>query len=131
MRLLFRRIFVVLIALGFVAGGYGRTVFAMTGTEPCHPKAEMAEQYIHEHGDTHATHDPAAYHSHEQGGDSGKTAEECFKCCGICTASPQLTTTNPSGGARLVGYRVAYFVFTESWADRPFVIDPGIPKRIA
>jgi hypothetical protein len=129
MRLLCRRMFVVLIALGFIASGIGRMAFALA-SEPCHPKSEMTQQHIHHHGQDHASHDHNTHPDNAETGNTTDTTDTCFKCCGICTASPQLSTPSLSADARLVSYGLTYFVLAESWADRPLVIDPGIPKRI-
>jgi hypothetical protein len=125
-----RRILVALITLSFLASGFGRVAVAI-GSEPCHSQPELVPHHseAHAHRD-HAAHHQAADDEQERTGDSAKAPDECFKCCGICTASPQLPTANPSNSGRVISYRVAYFTFPESWADRPLVIDPGIPKRM-
>jgi hypothetical protein len=124
-----RRIIVALIALSFLASGFGRGAVAIA-SEPCHPQPELVahDSEAHAHGD-HAAHHPAANDDEERTGGGGKASDECFKCCGMCTASPQLPTADPSNSGRFISYRVAYFAFAEGWADRPLIIDPGIPKR--
>jgi hypothetical protein len=123
-----RRITVVLTSVGFLTGGFARLAMAVAPAEPCHG---------HQQSPTHPDHDDAMHASHaghhqDHGIEQSAPVEgACFKCCGICTAAPNLADPAARIGIRLIGHSVGYFVEVGNYGDRPLVIDPGIPKRIA
>ena len=126
MHLWVRRIAVLATALGFLAGSMMRPALAVALAQPCHEQ-QPALHSAHGH-DGHAAHSASDM---DQGEPSAPVEAACFKCCGICTVAPSLAETSLRIGARLVGYPVDYFIAARSYADRPLIIDPGIPKRIA
>lgn len=137
MRLRIRQVLAVLTALLLAVGGFSREAMALAQSGLCqsHHQAAAPPQPA-----APGQSDPAAHHQHQAAGSHQHEADEpmpadtagsaCFKCCGICTTSPNLTA-----GAQTDAVRVAFTVFylapVLSFSDRPLVIDPGIPKRIA
>ena len=133
MHLWIRRSLIVLTTFALIFGGFGRVGFAIAPNEPCHsgahhPVSEMAEHDLGHHGghDHHqrASDDDAVPEPTKQ------TADACFKCCGICTISPNLTV-RVAAEIIPVSFAISYSVILENYTDRAVVLDPGIPKRIA
>jgi hypothetical protein len=126
MRPWIRRFVVILTALVFAAGGFGREALAIPPSEPCHNHHQDEDG----HG-MHHQHGVDAAPQHHQGKPGAPTDDACFKCCGICTAAPNLTDARAPTVAIFVAFSISYFAATQGYSDRPLVIDPGIPKRIA
>jgi hypothetical protein len=113
-----RPVLAILLALALVVGGVGRFAVACGDDLPA--------AHVHDVG-SHSGH----HHSHDH--DTGKkplSAPACLKCCGVCVADPSLARAP----AVIVDLRVGPAVFviaTQTYRDRPVVLDPGIPKPIA
>ena len=125
-----RRALVVLIALGFAAGGIARAALTFTPGEPCHSTSHQhaSENVGHAHHD-HA--DPAVAHHDHGSSNQPAPAGACFKCCGVCTASSNFTGVAGSGQIVFMGRPIAYSFSANDRAGRTVPIDPGIPKRMA
>jgi hypothetical protein len=125
-----RRILVVMIALGFAAGGIARAALTVTPAEPCHstshPHASENVDHAHHH---HA--DPAVAHHDHGSSDQPAPAGACFKCCGVCAASSNFTSAAGSGQIVFIGRPIAYSFGADDHAGRTVPIDPAIPKRVA
>jgi hypothetical protein len=136
MGLRLRRFVVLLTALSFVAGGFGRDAIALGPVAPCHTlyqgtESAQPDDTAHaDHAGHHQDHALAPQHEHDEGVPAGAADIACFKCCGICTAAPSLSAAAPADAA-FVGFSVSYSAPILTFTDRPLAIDPGIPKRMA
>jgi hypothetical protein len=125
-----RRSFIVLIALGLATGGIARAALTVIPGESCHSTSHqhMVEHTGHAHDDR--AEPPAHSHDHGSSKQPG-TADACFKCCGLCTASSHSTELTQLGQIALIGLPISYAVGGDDYAGRAVLIDPGIPKRMA
>ena len=138
MRLWIRRAMVLLTALGFLAGGVVRPALALAPAEPCHADHQHHQQQSapgHADHHDHAAHQQlagdGAHHAQEKGNPGAPSDTACFKCCGICTSAPNLSNPDVAADAVFIVFPISYLAAVLSYTDRPLVIDPGIPKRIA
>src|SRR5262249_30447712 len=107
------------LALAVAIGGLGQV------TPSCAEKMPAA------HADTHDSH--AGHHHHSDDRHAAKppvSTPACLKCCGICIADTGLTPA-PAIAVVLNGSPVVFFTAFKTYKDRPFFIDPGIPKLVA
>jgi hypothetical protein len=124
------RTFVVLITVGFAAGGIARAALILTLGEPCH---FAAHPHASENaGDAHHHHADAAVAHHNHGSsDMSAPAAGCFKCCGVCAASSNFTSVAELSQIVLIGLSISYVFSCDYFEGRNVPIDPGIPKRMA
>jgi hypothetical protein len=118
MRRNLRKVFVLLTALAFVAGMVQRS--ALAEGDPC----PVNHQQTHSAHAGHTGHD-----GHHHGTPEQKKDAACAKCCGICVSTSTVVPAAMAGTIAVAPSRIEYALRFQRLADRPVVVDPGIPKR--
>src|SRR4051794_27870723 len=116
MREKIRRLLVLLLAVAFVGGGFGRVALSASALEPCHAGAHQGHSHdqqatqagSHDHGHVvgHAVH-PEHLNGGADATDTDPGDKACFKCCGVCTAAA-FGLLPPSGDMSLARSIVVY-----------------------
>jgi hypothetical protein len=133
MRVSYRQMLVVVMALLFAASGFAARYCMAAHLSSGHTivveSANAAEPH-HSHmlgHEEHAQHDHGALHD-QQAPDMSDVA--CAKCCGTCTLATAVMPSVAAPPAFVVSPPVFASVSKDCSETTPRV-DPGIPKRIA
>jgi hypothetical protein len=126
---IFRRSFIIALALAFIASGAGwqRCIAAniLPAQAPNHSGLQSHSAHAAAH---HHAHDGIAHHHTGNNSDQQPISDHaCVKCCSLCTIGGVILLRADRPVAFTVS-AISFFASNKSFSDRTILVDPGIPK---